>query len=251
MRIWLAALVVSALAGTAAAREEVVSALSQNRIAITANFDGSEIFVYGAIKRESPPADGNLGVVITVAGPSVPTVVRRKARVFGIWANVDAVEVDAAPAFYAVASSAPIGEILNDAEDLKHEIRIEDVIVSTNPPADISDAQAFPEALVRIREREGLYIENPEAVDIISETLFGTHVALPANLVEGDYTVTIYITRGGFVVDMQENTINVQKAGLERWIYTLAHEEPLAYGLLAALLAALTGWIASAVFRRI
>ena len=252
MRSWLAAFGLLALsAASAAAKEEVVSALSQNRIAITANFDGSEIFVFGAIKRESPPAEGKLGVVITVAGPSIPTIVRRKARKFGIWVNVDAVEVDAAPTFYAVASSAPIEEILTYVDDLKHKIRIEEMIKSVGAPMHIMDAQTFPEALVRIREREGLYIEIPETVDIKSETLFGTHVALPANLVEGDYTATIYITRDGVVVDKQESTIDVHKVGLERWIYTLAHEQPLVYGLLAVLLAAVTGWAASVAFRRI
>ena len=35
-------------------REEVVLGLSQDRVAITANFDGSEILIFGAVKREAP-----------------------------------------------------------------------------------------------------------------------------------------------------------------------------------------------------
>jgi hypothetical protein len=38
--------------------------------------------------------------------------VRRKARRFGIWVNTDAIEVDAAPTFYAVATTAPIDTVL-------------------------------------------------------------------------------------------------------------------------------------------
>ena len=50
--------------------ESVVSMLSQNRISITANFDGSEVFVFGAVKREAPPPDaGPMDVIITLAGP--------------------------------------------------------------------------------------------------------------------------------------------------------------------------------------
>ena len=53
--------------------EEVVAGLSQNRISITTNFDGSEILIFGAVKRESPiPDDAPLEVIITVAGPSTP-----------------------------------------------------------------------------------------------------------------------------------------------------------------------------------
>ena len=42
----------------ATANEEVVLGLSQNRVAITANFDGSEILVFGAVKREASIPDG-------------------------------------------------------------------------------------------------------------------------------------------------------------------------------------------------
>jgi hypothetical protein len=52
--------------------EEVVAALSQNRVSIDTNFDGSEILIFGAIKRESPIPEGELHVIVTVSGPSVP-----------------------------------------------------------------------------------------------------------------------------------------------------------------------------------
>lgn len=250
MHNWLITLVL--FAGLpATANEEVIAALSQNRIAITANFDGSEIFIYGAIKREAPPEEGNLGIIITLAGPLIPTIVRRKSRRFGIWVNTEAVEIDEAPTFYAVASSAPLGNILTFVDDLKYKIRIEEMIKSVGAPIHIMDAQSFPEALVRIRQQEGLYIEIPEIVNIEEETLFGTRFTLPANLVKGEYTATIYITRDGSVVDQQESIIQLEKVGLGRWIYNLAHEQPLSYGILAVLLAISTGWAASLIFRRI
>jgi hypothetical protein len=40
----------------------------------------------------------------------------------------------------------------------------------------------------------------------------------------------------------------VNKDGLERWIFNLAHEQPLLYGLLALFLAISAGWGASAGF---
>ena len=227
--------------------EEIISALSQNRISITANFDGSEIFVYGAVKREAPIADGDLGIIVTVVGPFEPTLVRRKDRIFGIWVNANAFKIDTAPTFYAVASSAPLKEILRESESVRNQIPIEEKIEAKSS----ADSQSFLDALVRIREKQGLYSELPDMVDLRSDTLFGTHIALPANLVEGEYTATVYVTRDGTIVDKQESKIDVQKVGLERWIYTLAHQQPLVYGLLAVLLATFTGWAASVVFRRI
>ena len=41
----------------------------------------------------------------------------------------------------------------------------------------------------------------------------------------------------------------MRKVGLERWIYNLAHERQLIYGILSLVIAIAAGWMASAVFR--
>jgi hypothetical protein len=51
------------------------------------------------------------------------------------------------------------------------------------------------------------------------------------------------------VIDSRETVIFVQKVGLERFLFTLAHEAPLIYGLLSIAIAIAAGWGASAVFR--
>ncbi|RMD89948.1 MAG: hypothetical protein D6811_11415 [Alphaproteobacteria bacterium] len=239
-------------AGEAATGEEVVAGLSQNRIAITASFDGSEILIFGAVKRETPiPPGPPLQVIVAVAGPSEPVVVRRKERRFGIWVNAAAVEVDSAPSFYAVATSAPFHDVLSEVEDLRYKVSIPRAIRSVGAPMDIEHAEAFTEALIRIRSKAGLYQVMEGAVEVSEQTLFRTRIGLPANLTEGDYSARIFLTRDGKVVDVFETSIPVRKVGLERWIFTLAHERPLAYGLLSLALAILAGWLASAVFRYI
>ena len=231
--------------------EEVVAGLSQNRVAITANFDGSEILIYGAVKRQAPApvTDGPLQVLITVAGPLEPITVRRKSKQLGIWVNTDAVEVDAAPSFYAIATSAPFAETLKDVEDLRYHISIPRAIRSVGAPMTVADSPSFTDALIRIRQANDLYQINENTVDVSEETLFGTSVALPANLTEGEYTARIYLTRGGLVVDEFHTAIHVQKVGLERWVYNLAHQRPLIYGILSLAIAIAAGWVASTAFR--
>ena len=230
--------------------EEVVAGMSQNRIAITANFDGSEILIFGAVKREEPiPRAEPLGVIITVAGPSRQIAVRRKDKRFGIWVNVDSVEVDSAPAFYAVATSAPLNKVLADIEDLRYRISIPRAIRSVGAPMNVKDAASFTDALIRIRIANNLYQMLEGQVELSQETLFDTSIILPSNLVEGEYRARIFLTRSGKVVDEYETEIGVHKVGLERWIYALAHEQPLIYGLLSLFIAIAAGWGASAVFR--
>lgn len=230
--------------------EEIVIGLSQNEVAITANFDGSDVTVYGAVKRDAPPpAGGPLQVIMTLAGPSEPVVVRRKERVLGIWVNTDAVEIDAAPSFYAVASSAPLAEALSEVEDLRHEISIPRAIRSVGAPDEIEDAESFSEAVIRIRSDAGLYQLLEGDVDLEAETLFRGQITLPAALTEGDYIARIFLTRDGAVVDQYETTIAVYKAGLERWLYDTSREKPLFYGLMSLAIAIAAGWLASAAFR--
>lgn len=232
-----------------AAKEEVVLGLSQDRVAITATFDGSEILVFGAVKRETPiPVDDPLEVVVTVSGPAPAVMVRRKEKKLGIWVNADSVLVDSAPAFYAVATSAPFNEVLTDTEDLRHRISIERAIRSVGAAMHIRGAQDFADAVVRIREKNGLYSLRENTVAVDEQTLFRTAIRMPANLTEGTYATRIFLTRGGEVVSSYETAIDVRKVGLEKFLYALSREQPFLYGLMSLAIAIAAGWGASAAF---
>lgn len=233
-----------------AAEEGIVAGLSQSRVSITADFDGSEILIYGAVKRETPiPEAPPLHVIITVEGPSMPLTVRKKERRFGIWVNNEAVQIGRAPSFYAVATTGPLNEILSETENLRHQITIPRAIRAVGISEQAQDAPGFVEALLRVRTAEGLYRIDERTVRLTEATLFRTDVLLPANLTEGAYRVRIFLTRGGAVVDVLERRINVRKEGLERFLFNLSREQPLVYGLLSLLIAVAAGYGASTMFR--
>lgn len=247
------ALLVMLLLVTLPARaEEVIAGLSQNRVSLTVNFEGSEILIYGAVRRDGPlPEDSDLGVIVAVEGPPMPAVIWRKARRAGIWVNTESQEVRAAPSFYAVASTAPLNQILSPDADLTHRISTRLAIFEARSTPDARDPAAFTEALIRIREGEGLYQSRDGAVELQRDTLFSTRITLPKNIVEGRYAARIFLLRDGDVIDEYETVIDVQKAVLERWLFNLAYQQPALYGLLALGLAVFFGWGASAVFRLI
>lgn len=244
----LAALLLCLLAMPGRA-EEVVLGLSKDKVAITATFQGSEILVFGAVKREVPIPQEPLDVVVAVAGPKEPVVVRRKERRFGIWINTDAVEVDEAPSFYAISTTGPLNEVLSSVEDLRHRVSIPRAIRSVGAPQGVTDAQSFTDAVIRIRKDNGAYTLQEGGVVLDEQTLFRTSIALPSNLTEGSYPTRIFLTRGGRVVSVFETTIDVRKVGLERWLYNMSREQPLLYGLMSLAIAIAAGWGASAAFR--
>lgn len=254
MTRWMLALAAAICAGAAAAAEDegegVVATLSANRVSITADFSGSEIYVAGAVKRVAPaPGDSQLDVVIVVTGPSQRLTVRRKERVFGVWANTASVEVDSAPSFYAIASTRPLAEALSDTDSLRHRIGLGYAVRVVGEAREGLHPEDFGRAVIRIREGDGTYYEAHDGVDLIEDTLFTANFALPANLVEGDYAARVFLLRDKTVIDSFETSIAVRKVGLERWIYNLSREQPFIYGLLSILVALAAGWGASEAFR--
>ncbi|WP_421905232.1 TIGR02186 family protein [Mameliella sp.] len=246
MRLLLLLLLVLALPARA---EQVVLGLSKEIVQISTDFDGSDILIFGAIKREAPIQEEPLQVIVAVAGPQQPVTVWRKARRFGIWVNAHAVEVDAAPSFYAIATSAPWDQVITETEDLRHKVSIPRAIRSVGAPMDVPDAQSFTEAVIRIRTDEGTYQLLEDTVTVREQTLFDTAISMPANLTEGSYPTRIFLTRGGRVISSYETEIEVRKVGLERWLYSLSRQQPFIYGLMSLFIAIAAGWGASTAFR--
>lgn len=237
--------------GEAPPTERVIAALDQNRIAITAGFDGTEIFVYGAIARDRLPGpqDAGVGVVVMITGPSAPVVVRRKQRALGIWVNRDSEVIDAAPSYYAIATSGAFYDTISHTEDLRRRVSLEHALRFVGSRSEGEAREAFLDAVVRLRRDSGLYVIAPQGVTVIEGTLFNARFALPANIVEGPYSAQVLLTRQGAVVDAFEAQIDVAKAGVERWLFDLARERSLLYGVMAIAVALAAGLAASEAFR--
>lgn len=232
------------------ASESLVTGVSRDDVQITADFTGSDILVYGAVLRNSPPPpDQDLDVIITLEGPSSQVVVRKKQRIFGIWINANAVELDDVPSYFAMAATRPVAQILSPEDDLRYDISLKRRINVTKMTANSMDFPLYVAALNRIRAASGIYQTMPTPVQLSQDTLFRADFALPANVTEGDFQVRLFLLRGGRVIDSTVQVIGVRKAGIERQLTNMANEQPLIYGLLSLLMALVAGWGASAAFR--
>lgn len=248
----LLALLIGAAPAMAEGKDErVIAALSQNAVGITADFTGSEIFVFGAIGRNRHPdaSDDELNIIVTVSGPDLRTTVRKKNRAFGIWVNTESVEIDEAPSFYAVATTGPLRDILSNTDDLRHRISIDRAVRLVGESGKVENPGDFRAAVIRLNRAAGVYFEDIGGVDVIERTLFQTHFQLPSNIVEGDYEARVFLLRGGAVLDDFVTAIEVRKVGVERWIFNLAHDNAPVYGVLSIFVALFAGWGASEAFR--
>lgn len=229
--------------------EQIVTGLSQDEVDISASFTGSDILIYGAIRRNGPvDSSTSPGIIVTLEGPSQSVTVRRMGRVGPIWMNTATLRVAAAPDFYAVASSAPLDRLLDPDEDVRHRIS-PSLAIRALGTVDVEDATAFTEAMLRIRTESGRYRVDEGSVQLVDETLFRADVVLPSNLVEGDYRARIFLVRDGKVVDRNTVPIRVEKVGIERWLYRLAMQHSFWYGLMSLGIAIAAGALASTLFR--
>lgn len=231
--------------------EQVVAGLSSDSVAITASFDGSEILIYGAIRRETAIPETPLDVIVTVEAPSQPLTIWRKARRAGIWINTDRVDIGAAPSYYAVSSTGPLDEILDPEWDSRYRISLPQALRAFEGAIEVDDTLPFTEALVRLRQQEGRFRLDEGSVALVEDTLFRADILLPATLVEGEYKTRIFLLREGQIIDVYRAPIEVRKVGLERWLYRLAFDQPLLYGLMSLAVAVIAGWGASAAFRKL
>lgn len=217
--------------------------VSSRLIAITSNYTGAELILFGS-------RIGGGDIVAVVRGPAQSEVVRRKTRVAGIWMNREALVFDDVPGYYAVAASRPLPEVA--AQTLWSQLQIGSEYLKLAPRTPVSDVVAYPyrEALINNKENAGLYPRRVGEVRFLSRTLFRTSMALPAHAPVGGYFVAFYLIDGGEVVETRNTFFFINKTGLERAIFDFAMNEPAAYGLLAVAIAVFAGWLAGLLFRR-
>lgn len=250
--IALAAASMAALAGSPARAqggEAVVADLSEKLIAITSNFTGAEILLFGHVDAPSAvTAALERDVVAVVRGPYEPVTIRQKERVAGVWVNMHARAVPAAPGFYHVASTRPLAEIA-DAATLA-DAQIGTATLDFDPSRE--EAALPPDyraAVIRAKTREGLYAEAAEAVTFVGPSLFRAEIALPANVPVGSYVATVYLFRDGAITSQRSINLIVNKTGFERVMYNFAQRTPFFYGVAAVLVALMAGWAAGVAFR--
>lgn len=250
LRLLLLLALVPVLMGQA--RPRLVPAVSQEQVEIIYSFTGAELMIYGAIlypggRIPDDPPD----VVVVLKGPEQSILVREKQQRAGIWMNAAQARFRSAPAFYALASARPIGEIVDERTAAIYELGIDSLQLSpasANPP---EEARRFERGLVDLRSRASLYAEHDDAVELTEGVLYSARIEIPARVPVGDYTAETFLIQNGRVVAGEVREIRIDKSGFERFVASAAAHSSFAYGLFAVFVSLALGWIAGVLFRRI
>lgn len=233
---------------SAQAVQEVVTDLSSRQVDIRYSFDGADLLLFGTVDLPDRLQGKAYDIAVIVEGPSEKVNVRQKEKAAIIWINRDVHLYNDVPGFYMVASNKPLEDIASLENLNTSGVGYQSLTFEAEKHDE--HAQVFHDALVRGKEKTGLYLHDPNGVVIVGGGLFRADFRLPANVPVGAFKVATFVYVDGELISKNLMPLDVEKKGFERAVYSYAHDHPFFYGLTAVLIALSAGWLAGLVGRK-
>jgi uncharacterized protein (TIGR02186 family) len=235
----------------AADKPLLVPDISARQVQIRYSFTGAQLLLFGAVvypggRPPSRPVD----IAVVLRGPVQPILVREKQKIAGIWMNADSNRFRSAPSFYAVASSRPVSDLVDDRTASIYELGLHNLQLSPGGGALPEKERRFEAGLLDLRKRHGLYAENPHGVEISGGVLYRAVITIPSQVPVGTYTAETFLIDRGKVIAAATRDIQINKSGFERFVALAARRHEFLYGVVSVALSLGLGWAAAAAFRR-
>lgn len=235
----------------AADKPVLVPDISARQVQIRYSFTGAQLLLFGAVVYPGGRRpDRQVDIAVVLRGPYQPILVREKEKIAGIWMNADSNRFRSAPSFYAVASSRPIADLVDERTAAIYELGLHNLQLSPGGGALPEKERRFEAGLLDLRSRRGLYSENPRGVEIAGGVLYRATITIPSQVPVGTYTAETFLIDRHKVIAAATRDIQIDKSGFERTVALAARRHRLLYGLTSVLLSLGLGWAAAAVFRR-
>ena len=138
--------------------------------------------------------------MVTVTGPRQTLRTRRKARVLGIWVNVDAREFVRVPSYLGVLSNRPVSEIANKETLRRLQVGLDDFLLPQTIGPDLADTvrdDPFRVAFVRLEDQQASTGEIASAVTFLTPTVFRAAIPLPVQCPTGNFAIDVKLFADG------------------------------------------------------
>jgi uncharacterized protein (TIGR02186 family) len=238
------------------AKESVQADVSARNVAVTSSFNGTEIVIFGAVDNSQQPSaeSGYYDVVIVVEGVPGRLVARRKNNIAGLWLNTSAAVFDLVPSYYAIASTRPMEEIVPEDYRALHGIGFRHLrfrpAVGQQYALSTEDLNEFRDAVVRLKQKQGLYVRDNFGVAFIGRSLFRASIVLPANVTVGPFETRVMLFREEKLLSQYSVRLTLEREGTERYLHGFAVNYPTFYGIATVVIAVAAGLLASTLLRR-
>ena len=228
----------------------LVPDVSEHDIVLRQGFTGADLLLFGAILD---PAGGimesDYDVVVVLKGPTEEIRLREKERLLGtIWVNAGSTAYRSVPSFYAIASSRPIADIVDERTAAIFELGLPYLQLSPTGSIDPEEQARFAAGLVDLRQRQGLYAQYESGVSVSERVLYRARLPIPSNVIPGRYVAETFAIADGRVITSATSDVDVRKEGFEGVVAEEAQDNSFLYGLFAVGLSVFMGWAAGRLF---
>jgi hypothetical protein len=214
-------------------------------VEIGAFFNGHEVKISGTIPQGAQ-------AVVEITGPAAVEHLMRKGRRSGLWMNVGELEVQGAPSLYLASSTSP--PLLKEPPAgavwgypaLKQQIKFAGEVKP-------EERDMFLDQFFQLKESEEIYGTSPGALKVKEapqnlQTVTGT-IPMPTKVKPGTYRVCLTVVQGSQVIGQQCRDLQVVMVGFPAMLASLAYGHGLTYGILAVVIAIVTGFAMGYLFK--
>jgi hypothetical protein len=216
-----------------------IELLQPKQLQIDSFFHGKDI----AVRAVFP---GDCDLVLKLAGPREDLRLMKKGRVGGLWMNVEPVVFKNIPKVYLLWTPGNL-PAAGGSQNLKElELDFASVLSGSLPGKTGVQEESLIQELIKLKERDQLYNIYQGAIQAkrlgkssMSQAEVTLH--LPVKIQPGTYSLELIAVKEGKKSLLLSQPLRVQLSGLPAILWSLAVHRGLLYGIVAVLIATLSG----------
>jgi uncharacterized protein (TIGR02186 family) len=237
-------------AGAASAQDAVQLSVEPKVIDIDAFFNGSSLTATGSIPKDSQ-------AIVRFMGAACDLHMKRKGKAFGImWMNLDSLSFRGVPNVCIVSSAVDFDSLKGDMSPGIGELerlQLSGLKEIAMIDAEGVDSSGAFEELLKLKKNEGLYRESIGNVTYEpgpgDSKKFQAGIPIPSRLSPGEYFAELSVIKDGKIIAQSRQPVTVKLIGFPALLAKLAFGSAALYGVLATVIAILSGLAIGMVFQ--
>lgn len=226
-----------------AVAQDITITTAPSDVKVDLNFKGATVTLSGTAPVGSD-------IFVKMVSPGRKVKLDKKGKVGMLWMNVGHAEVQGVPKMYQVLSTAQVSSLSkdlqrqmgidNEYEEVFSTVTVKETVGEKHRELSGTAAAEYTGALAKMYQDSGLYKINEKGLGTKGANYYG-EITLPAEVAQGESTVTVYAVQGNKLLATGQTTLKVESAGLVGFFRKMAKTNGPMYGIFAVAIALVAG----------
>ena len=242
-------------------------AFAELTVDVQPNHIGIGFFYHGGKVNVSGITSPDTDIIMTITSPEGYQTLKRKGKVGGLfWMNTGTLNFEKVSSLYILTSTKKIKDILSKEEINKYLIGYEALEnhIDISPVSNEQEKMKWWLEFVKFHEASKLYEISHGRITLKQGTAgipaggegvkakqtYCISSNWPYQAVPDTYTVTVYATRDGKIVEKAEKNVFVEQVGIIKFLANMAKDKGALYGIISIVVALSVGFSVGMIFRK-